>query len=52
MSEMAFPLRFAVIGCGRIAKNYLAPLSGLPGGQLKAMCDLNRDSIWQDAYIG
>ncbi len=37
---MVFPLRFALIGCGRIAKNHVAPLTQLPGAQLVALCDL------------
>lgn len=36
MSEV----RFALIGCGRIAKNHVAPLSELAGAALVAVCDL------------
>jgi len=34
------PLRFALIGCGRIAKNHVAPLTQLSGAKLVALCDL------------
>jgi UDP-N-acetyl-2-amino-2-deoxyglucuronate dehydrogenase len=34
------PLRFAIIGCGRIAKNHVGPLTELPGAKLVALCDL------------
>lgn len=37
---MTSPLRFAIIGCGRIAKNHVAPLAQLPGAKLVALCDL------------
>jgi len=40
---MTNPLRFALIGCGRIAKNHIAPLTELPGAQLVALCDLQAD---------
>lgn len=33
-------LRFALIGCGRIAKNHVGPLTELPGATLAAVCDL------------
>lgn len=33
-------IRFALIGCGRIAKNHLGPLTELPGARLVAVCDL------------
>lgn len=33
-------LRFALIGCGRIAKNHVGPLTELPGAKLVALCDL------------
>jgi UDP-N-acetyl-2-amino-2-deoxyglucuronate dehydrogenase len=33
-------LRFALIGCGRIAKNHVGPLTELPGVELAAVCDL------------
>jgi len=33
-------LRFAIIGCGRIAKNHLGPITELPGAKLAAVCDL------------
>jgi UDP-N-acetyl-2-amino-2-deoxyglucuronate dehydrogenase len=32
--------RFALIGCGRIAKNHLGPLTEIPGARLVAVCDL------------
>lgn len=34
-------VRFAVIGCGRIAKNHVGPLTELPGARLVAVCDLD-----------
>ncbi len=33
-------IRFAIIGCGRIAKNHLGPLTELPGAKLVAVCDI------------
>lgn len=33
-------LRFAIIGCGRIAKNHIAPLTEIEGAKLVAVCDL------------
>ncbi|MBL8089813.1 MAG: Gfo/Idh/MocA family oxidoreductase [Anaerolineales bacterium] len=33
-------LRFALIGCGRIAKNHLGPLTEIQGAKLVAVCDL------------
>src|SRR5262245_33219260 len=37
---MPKPVRFALIGCGRIAKNHVGPLTELPQAQLAAVCDL------------
>lgn len=34
------PVRFALIGCGRIAKNHVAPLRELSEARLVAVCDL------------
>lgn len=34
------PLNFALIGCGRIAKNHVGPLTELAGARLVAVCDL------------
>jgi UDP-N-acetyl-2-amino-2-deoxyglucuronate dehydrogenase len=41
-------LRFAIIGCGRIAKNYGDPLTELEGARLAAVCDLipERAEVW------
>jgi UDP-N-acetyl-2-amino-2-deoxyglucuronate dehydrogenase len=36
-------IRFALIGCGRIAKNHIAPLVELPRARLAAVCDLKRE---------
>jgi predicted dehydrogenase len=36
-------LNFALIGCGRIAKNHAGPLSELPGLRVAAVCDLVRE---------
>ena len=36
-------LRFALIGCGRIAKNHAAPLREIPGAELAAACDIVPD---------
>lgn len=33
-------LRFALVGCGRIAKNHLGPVTEVPGTRLAAVCDL------------
>lgn len=33
-------LRFALIGCGRIAKNHLGPIAEIQGAKLVAVCDL------------
>jgi UDP-N-acetyl-2-amino-2-deoxyglucuronate dehydrogenase len=37
------PLRFALVGCGRIAKNHVGPLADLPDFALVAVCDLLGD---------
>lgn len=37
---MTLPIRFALIGCGRIAKNHVGPLSELFVAKLVAVCDL------------
>ena len=37
------PLKFAIIGCGRIAKNHVRPLTEIPGAKLVALCDLLED---------
>jgi predicted dehydrogenase len=36
-------LRVAILGCGRIAKNHVAPLKDVDGTQLVAVCDLHRE---------
>ncbi len=36
-------VRFALIGCGRIAKNHGGPLTELPGAELVAVCDLKEE---------
>ena len=33
-------IRFAIVGCGRIAKNHIGPLTELSGADLVAVCDL------------
>lgn len=33
-------IRFAIIGCGRVAGNHLRAITSLPGAQLVAVCDL------------
>jgi UDP-N-acetyl-2-amino-2-deoxyglucuronate dehydrogenase len=38
---MNAPVRFALIGCGRIAKNHVGPLMQLPNAKLVALCDLD-----------
>src|SRR3954462_2196932 len=44
MSTSTFiPVRFAILGCGRIAKNHVAPLKDIDGMQLVAVCDLQRE---------
>lgn len=45
---------FALIGCGRIAKNHLGPLTELPRAKLAAVCDLVPDrakAIGQKANV-
>ncbi len=37
------PLRVAIVGCGRIAKNHVGPLAEVPGLSLVAVCDLQRE---------
>jgi len=37
---MKEPVRFALIGCGRIAKNHVGPLTELKRAKLVAVCDL------------
>lgn len=34
-------IRFALLGCGRIAKNHVGPLLELPGARLVSLCDLD-----------
>lgn len=34
-------IRFAILGCGRIAKNHAGPLAEVEGVKLVAVCDLN-----------
>ncbi len=45
-------VRFALIGCGRIAKNHVMPLTELPGAELVAVCDLipDRARTYGDKY--
>ncbi|NJL53853.1 Gfo/Idh/MocA family oxidoreductase [bacterium] len=45
-------VRFALIGCGRIAKNHVMPLTELPGAELVAVCDLvaERGQAYGDRY--
>ena len=40
MTDAIAPVRFAIVGCGRIAKNHVGPLTELPGARLVAVCDL------------
>jgi len=37
------PIHFALIGCGRIAKNHVGPLAEISGASLSAVCDLKPD---------
>jgi predicted dehydrogenase len=50
--NMPSPSRFAVIGCGRIAKNHLQPLADVAGAELVAVCDLvpERARAYADKY--
>ncbi|MBM3851877.1 MAG: Gfo/Idh/MocA family oxidoreductase [Verrucomicrobia bacterium] len=34
------PLRFAIVGCGRVAGNHLNAINELPGATLAAVCDI------------
>lgn len=36
-------VRFALIGCGRIAKNHVGPMTELPNAELVAVCDLKEE---------
>jgi len=36
-------VRFAIVGCGRIAKNHLQALADVTGAELVAVCDLARE---------
>ena len=40
MSRPDSRVRFAIVGCGRIAKNHVGPLTELPDAKLVALCDL------------
>ena len=40
-------LRFAIIGCGRVAGNHLNVLKELPGAQIAAVCDIVADRARQ-----
>jgi len=44
------PVRFALVGCGRIAKNHVAPLMELERARLAAVCDLipERASVYAE----
>lgn len=37
------PLRFGIIGCGRVAGNHLSAITQLPGAELAAVCDIVRE---------
>jgi len=39
---MASPLRFAIVGCGRIAGNHLGAIAKIDGAAIAAVCDLDR----------
>ena len=39
----ATPLRVAIVGCGRIAKNHVGPLREVSGLSLAAVCDLQQE---------
>lgn len=41
--QMKRNLRFAIIGCGRVAGNHLNALKDLPGATLAAVCDIVAD---------
>ncbi|MBI5032981.1 MAG: Gfo/Idh/MocA family oxidoreductase [Chloroflexi bacterium] len=45
-------LRFALIGCGRISKNHVGPLTEIPGAELVAVCDLvpERAQVWSKKF--
>ncbi len=36
-------VRFAIIGCGRVAKNHVGPLTEIPRAKLVAICDLSTE---------
>jgi predicted dehydrogenase len=40
MAKHSWLVRFAILGCGRIAKNHAQPLTEVAGAQLAAVCDL------------
>jgi UDP-N-acetyl-2-amino-2-deoxyglucuronate dehydrogenase len=50
--SMQAPLRFAVIGCGRVAGNHLDAIGRLPGATVAAVCDLEVERAQKngDAY--
>jgi UDP-N-acetyl-2-amino-2-deoxyglucuronate dehydrogenase len=47
-----FDIRFALIGCGRISKNHIGPLTEVPGANLVAVCDLipERMEGWKQKF--
>jgi predicted dehydrogenase len=52
MNGAEHSLRCAIVGCGRIAKNHVGPLTELPGVKLAAVCDLamERAKGYADRY--
>jgi len=49
---MSGPLRFAIVGCGRVAGNHLDAIARLPRATIAAVCDLDpaRARAYSDAF--
>src|SRR4051794_15710917 len=50
--DMGVPLRFAIVGCGRVAGNHLDAIARLPRATIAAVCDLDaaRAKVYSDAF--
>ena len=49
---MESPIRFAIVGCGRVAGNHLDAIQRLPRATIAAVCDLDagRTKMYSDTF--
>ena len=49
---MTVPIRFAIVGCGRVAANHLDALTRLPRAAIAGVCDLDaaRAKAYSDTF--